>query len=171
MTALSAKQLTGKHVLTACLGFFGVMLAVNMVFVFLALSTFNGGEGGKAYQAGLEYNRTIEAARAQEALGWSHRIEVRGDGTVLVSVTDRNGAPVAGLSLSGDIGRPVADKFTRPLPFRELRPGTYGAEVGALEAGNWLVSLAIRDAPESQAPESQVIVYRAKERLWLKPNS
>ena len=166
MSAASVKSLTGKHVLAIILGFFGIMLAVNMVFLFFALSTFNGGEGGKAYQAGLDYNRTIAAARAQEQLGWSPRIEATTAGQVTVLLTDRNGAPVIALAVSGDIGRPAADKFTRPLVFKEVRPGTYAAEPGALDAGNWVVNLSAR-----ANTESEIVIYRAKERLWLKPNS
>jgi nitrogen fixation protein FixH len=166
MTAIGIKQLTGKHVFAICLGFFGVMLAVNMLFLFLALSTFNGGQGGKAYQTGLEYNRTIEAARVQEALGWSHRLETPGAGRIVVTLSEGSGAPVAGLALSGEIGRPVADKFTRPLAFSEMRPGIYAAEAGELDPGNWVVSLAARPAAANDT-----VIYRAKERLWLKPNS
>jgi nitrogen fixation protein FixH len=162
---LSVKQLTGKHVLTVCLGFFGVMLAVNVLFVFLAVSTFNGGEGGKAYQTGIEYNRTIESAREQERLGWSHRIEAAAAGQITVAVADRRGEPITGLTLAGDIGRPVADKFNRPLAFSEVRPGSYAARTDALDAGNWVVSIAAHAATGKPA------AYRIKERLWLKPNS
>lgn len=166
MIAIPTKPLTGKHVLLICFGFFGVMVAVNMVFLFLAVSTFNGGEGGRAYQAGLEYNRTIAAARAQEALGWSHRIETGEAGRIVVALTDRTGAPVWKLDLVGEVARPVADKFSRPLIFGEIRPGVYSAEAGMLEPGNWVVSLAARGRAQNDT-----VIYRAKERLWLKPNS
>lgn len=166
MMAMSVRRITGKHVLAICLGFFGIMLTVNMVFLFFALSTFNGGEGGKAYQTGLDYNRTIAAARAQDQLGWSHRIEAATAGQITVLLTGRNGAPITALAVSGDIGRPAADKFTRPLPFKEVRPGTYAAEAGALDAGNWVINLGAR-----ANSESEIVIYRAKERLWLKPNS
>jgi nitrogen fixation protein FixH len=165
MIAIPAKPLTGKHVLLICFSFFGVMLAVNAVFLFFALTTFNGGEGGRAYQAGLEYNHTIAAARAQEMLGWSHRIEA-GERWIVATLTDRAGAPVSGLSVTGEIGRPVADTFTRPLAFSEVRAGVHSAEAGMLDAGNWVVSLAAHKGAQANS-----VIYRAKERLWLKPNS
>jgi nitrogen fixation protein FixH len=167
MIAAPMKELTGRHVLFICLGFFGVMLAVNMLFVFYALSTMSGGEGGNAYQKGLDYNQVIEAARAQDALGWSRRIEAVAAGRVSIALADRNGAPVSGLALTGEIARPVADKFTRPLAFKEMRPGLYAAEAGALDAGNWVVSLEAARAGGAHDD----IVYQARERLWLKPNS
>ncbi len=167
MTAMTVREVTGKHVLIVMLAFFGVMLAVNAVFVVLALSTFNGGEGGRAYQRGLDYNRVIDAARAQDALGWSHRIEVTQPGQVSLSVSERNGAPVAGLVLDAEIARPVDDRFTRPLAFREVAPGAYAADLAGLEPGNWVVSLAA----SRRGGADRNIIYRAKERLWLKPNS
>jgi nitrogen fixation protein FixH len=167
MTAIPIREVTGRHVLIAVLAFFGVMLAVNAVFVVFALSTFNGGEGGRAYQRGLDYNEVIAAARAQEALGWSHRLEVARAGQVSLSLSDRNGAPVAGLVLDAEIARPVADRFTRALAFREVAPGAYAADLAGLEPGNWVVSLA---ASRRGGPDRSII-YRAKERLWLKPNS
>lgn len=166
MTPLSAKPLTGKHVFVILLGFFGTMLAVNTVFLVSALSTFNGGEGGKAYQAGLRYNQTIAAARAQDRLGWSHGIEAGAAGEVRVLLQDSQGKPVGALVLAGEIARPVAEKFTRGLVFKELQPGLYVANAGPLDAGNWVVSFSAR--PDERDP---AILYRAKERLWLKPNS
>lgn len=163
----TVKQITGKHVLAMCLGFFGVMLAVNMVFVFYAVSTFGGGEGGKAYQRGLDYNTTIEAARQQEKLGWAHRVEAAANGAVRVSFAGKDGAPVTGLSLQGEIGRPVDDRFTRPLAFREVAPGAYAADAGSLEPGNWVVSIAAARLRS----EGEETLYRAKDRLWLKPKS
>lgn len=166
MTAISIKELTGKHVLIVCFAFFGVMLAVNSLFVFYALSTFNGGEGGRAYQRGLDYNQTIAEARAQDALGWSYWIEAGIAGQIAIVLKDKGGAPVTGLVLSGEIARPVSEKFTRALTFREAKPGTYAADVGPLNAGSWIASFtALRSA------EAKDIVYRGKERLWLKPNS
>lgn len=166
MSAASVKPLTGKHVLAIILGFFGIMLAVNMLFLFSALSTFNGGEGGKAYQAGLEYNRTIAAARQQDLLGWSHSVEADMAGEVRVTLRDGKGAPISMPELRGEIARPVAEKFTRTLIFKEVRPGLYVADAGALEAGNWMMSFAARAGEQNDA-----IIYRARKRLWLKPNS
>lgn len=166
MTAITTtRELTGKHVFLICLAFFGVMLAANSIFVVCALTTLGGGEGGKAYQKGLDYNRVIEAAKAQDALGWSHAISAGMGGRVSVTLKDASGAPLSGLAIDGEIARPVDDRFTRPLAFSETGPGVYAAEAGGLDAGNWVVALtAIR-------PRDRTIVYRAKERLWLKPNS
>lgn len=165
MTAITPKQLTGRHVLLICLAFFGAMIAANTIFVVYAVSTFNGDAGGNAYQRGLDYNAVIEAARAQEALGWLHRIEAGTAGQISVALKDRSGAPITGLTISGEITRPVDDRFTRPLVLTEVQHGLYAANAGSLDAGNWIITLT---ATRGQDPN---IIYRTKERLWLKPNS
>jgi nitrogen fixation protein FixH len=165
MTAGSIKPLTGKHVLLICFAFFGAMLVANSFFVFYALSTLNGGESGKAYQSGLDYNRTIEAARAQDALGWSDKIEASAAGLVSIRLTDRQGAPLTGLTLAGDVARPVNEKFTRQLTFNEAEPGLYAAQTAPLDLGSWIATVTVREHSDAD------VVYRAKERLWLKPTS
>lgn len=165
MTAISMKQLTGRHVLFALLGFFGVMLLANGIFLYFALSTFNGLQNPNAYQEGVNYNARIEAARRQDALGWSHSLTLANSGRVEVMIKDGSGGAVSGLSINGTIARPASDRFTHELAFSEAGLGLYRATVENIEPGNWIVSLQAAKTGASEDP-----VYRLKERLWLKPN-
>ena len=61
-------EIKGKHVLFAMLSFFGVILVVNGVFTYFALSTFTGVSTDDAYRRGRAYNQTIEAAMEDQAL-------------------------------------------------------------------------------------------------------
>ena len=164
MSAAIVRQMHGRHVAFILAGFFGVMLAVNGIFIYLAVTTFNGLESD-AYQKGLHYNDRIDAGSRQSALGWSHGVALGPDGTVRVSVKDREGAPVSGLAIAGNIARPVADRFTSALAFRESGTGTYLAPAALLPPGNWIVSL---QATRAESPSGQT-AYQIKERLWLKP--
>ena len=58
-------------------GAFGVVVAVNMVFMASAIRTFSGISTDQAYEKGLKYNQQIAAARSQEQLGWSLKPEVQ----------------------------------------------------------------------------------------------
>lgn len=165
MTAISVKQLTGRHVLFALFGFFGVMLLANGIFLYAALSTFNGLQNPNAYQEGINYNDRIEAARRQDALGWSHSVTLAKSGRVEIVFKDSSGDPVSGLSVSGTIARPVSDRYTRELAFNEVGLGLYAVNVENIEPGSWIVSLQAAK-PETAADP----MYRLKERLWLKPN-
>lgn len=167
MKAAAEKQLTGRHVLMALAAFFGVMLIANGIFLYMALSTFNGMDDPKAYQVGLDYNERIEAARKQAELGWSHRLEISPSGRIELGVSDKSGDPVSGLAFEGTIRRPVDSSMTRDLTFNEVGIGTYAATAEDLPEGSWIVSVK---GAKSSAAQAET-VYRLKERLWLKPNS
>ena len=156
----SKSGLKGWHVLAILIGFFGSIMAVNVVMAWFAISTFSGLDGNDSYQRGLDYNKTIADAAKQEQLGWTEDVVFMDNGAkVRVSVTSRETQAVAGLAMTGVIGRGATNQFDHALNFRETLPGSYEAETGGLAPGSWLVSLNAEGADGS---------YRLKERLWLK---
>ncbi len=167
MTVIAVKELTGRHVLFALFGFFGMMLVANGIFVYYALETFHGVDDPNAYQDGLSYNQRIEAERRQDALGWSHALTLSDGGRVMLTFNDKAGNPVSGLTVAGTLGRPVDDSFTHKLALKESGTGVYSARIEGLGAGTWIVSL---EASKLRGEGSETL-YRIKERLWLKPNS
>ena len=167
MSDIMMKEITGRHVLFWLLGFFGVMLMANGIFIYFALSTFEGVDNPNAYKQGLQYNQRIEAERRQAALGWTHAVSLKTADRLELSVQGRDGKPVSGLAVNGTVTRPVAADAAQELAFEETGLGVYAANMTALPPGNWIVSLkAIRSRPQGED-----MVYRIKERLWLKPNS
>lgn len=164
MSAAGGRRLTGPKVLAWLLGFFGLVMAVNGVFVYLALDSFSGLSTEQAYQKGLSYNETLRAGRAQRALGWRARVESEWRGLdrparIDVTLQDRDGAPLAGLSLSGNLRWPVKEGSDRALTFTDLGDGRYAGEAVLPYPGNWDLSLvAVRgDGAE----------MRIERRLWL----
>ena len=69
-TAPTGRILTGWKVLAIFVGFFVVYMTANSIMVYFASTTFRGLDGDRPYEAGLAYNRELEAAREQEKLGW-----------------------------------------------------------------------------------------------------
>lgn len=57
---------TGRLVLIWLLGFFGVCMAVNAFFIYMAVTTNWGVVSENAYQTGLHYNDLLEEARKRE---------------------------------------------------------------------------------------------------------
>ncbi len=129
----------GWHVLAAMVGFFGVIIAVNTVFITFALNTFPGEETRRSYVQGLEYNDVIEARRAQEALGWTASANLS-DGRALVEVLDAGGTPVTGLRLTGTLQHPADMTLDRELVFTEVRDGVYAAGAADLPEGRWTLA-------------------------------
>ena len=81
------KELKGWHVLLIMLGFFGVMFAVNGVFLYHAITSFPGEDVKKSYVQGLNYNQTLSARASQADLGWRAEAGLR-DGTIAFRLFD-----------------------------------------------------------------------------------
>ena len=87
---MAEREITGRHVLFGMVGAFGVIITVNVIMAWQAVSTFPGLEVKNSYVA----SQTFDAERrAQEALGWTTAAEVRG-GEVVLSIRDAQGLPV-----------------------------------------------------------------------------
>lgn len=139
-------RLTGWHVLGILSAFFGVMVAVNIVFVTAALKTHSG-EARYAYMRGLQFNEVLARERARSALGWTMRLELErpADAPAALSVvlTDRAGAPVRGALVSAVVGRPATQAQDVTLVFPETAPGIYRTPTPMLGPGAWRFSATV----------------------------
>jgi nitrogen fixation protein FixH len=157
-----ARELKGHHVLMALVGFFGVMLIVNGIFVYFALATFSGGDTSNPYRKGLDYNETLAAAERLAARGWQAEIGYDDkSGRLSVGVRDRAGAPVTGLDLAAAFSRPATDKEDRTVGLTEAEPGIYTADI-RLAPGAWVISVAPSADNDPSTP-----AYRLKHRLFV----
>jgi nitrogen fixation protein FixH len=149
-------KITGWHVLGAFLGLFGVMLAVNILFVVLALKTFSG-ETDHAYINGLKFNETLAANARQSALGWKMRLSLErptgGGGVFEAALTDKDGQPVTGATMRGTIARPTDANEDKDFAFTETAPGIYRGAVNELAPGRWrfMTRAKISGAPDFEA--------------------
>jgi nitrogen fixation protein FixH len=132
--------------------FVGLMLlvvAVNGTMMYFAESTFSGLDTDQAYQEGIDYNTTLQEAAANAALGWAAKTAftpaVAGSRHVTVTITDKTGAPIAGLQVSAHLVRPVSTAFDQALTLRSEAAGTYGADVALPALGSWELRLSARD--------------------------
>jgi nitrogen fixation protein FixH len=126
-------ELTGRHVLGIAVGAFGVIIAVNLVMAFQAVSTFPGLEVANGYVASQRFEAD---RRAQEALGWTVTPAYAG-GRLTLAVTDAEGLPAAMQSLEVLVGRTTASgDDMRPALARV--DGVWQADV-SLAHGKWMV--------------------------------
>ncbi len=101
----------------AFLAFFAVVLLANGTMIWLAFATWTGLETEGAYQKGLAYNRTLEQAEAQAALGWRVDLALEQQGRALalrLMLVDRHGSLIE----EADVTRGL-----RPPDPRGPRPG------------------------------------------------
>ncbi len=129
------REITGKHVLAITVSAFAVIIAVNVVMAWKAISTFPGLEVKNSYVA----SQTFDADRAaQEALGWTLTPEYDPVAKELrLAFTDKQGMPVLLADLSVLVGRTTeATDDTTPTFTREA--GVYVAKAD-LAAGKWMM--------------------------------
>lgn len=163
-------RLTGLHVLLAIVGFFLVTIAVNSVFVFLALDTFTGVESEHAYTDGLHFNNEIARREAQEQLNWraelSHNWSAdTGHLRVSFALQDNANEPMSSLAFVGRLRRPTDTALDRQIAFQETGIGIYSVDIADVPAGAWDVEIESDPAPAAGAAPQ---VFKAKKRIWLR---
>lgn len=131
------REITGRHVLFFTVGAFGVIIAVNLLMAYKAISTFPGLEVKNSYVA----SQSFDARRAgQKALGWDmeHSYDA-GAGRLTLRFTDAEGRPadVAGIDLL--VGRTTEAKDDQKP---EVTPVGDAFEAKLyLGAGRWMLKV------------------------------
>lgn len=142
-------ELTGRKVFMITAGFFGVIIAVNLVMATKAITTFPGIEVKNSYIA----SQTFDAERkAQTALGWSLAAAHEGGRLQLAFTDTATGLPSEVASLSVLVGRATeASGDQTPEFLREA--GVFTAPL-ALAPGKWLLRV------EATAPDGTLFRQR-----------
>ena len=133
-------ELTGRHVLFITVGAFGIIIAVNLVMAFKAVSTFPGLEVKNSYVASQTFDKD---RAAQEALGWV--VEPSYDGKDLaIIIRDKAGLPAPVAELEILVGRTTMAADDQK-PEMLYRGGIYSAPM-QLAPGAWLIHLEAKAA-------------------------
>lgn len=150
------REITGKHVLFFTVSAFAVIIAVNLVMAYKAISTFPGLEVKNSYVA----SQTFDHDRAaQEALGWTLTPEYDAAAKEMRLVfADKSGMPVAVNDLAVLIGRTTSSaEDIRPAFARQAGAYTAGADLGM---GKWMMQI------EARAEDGTL--FRQRVDLWVK---
>ncbi|WP_027155249.1 FixH family protein [Mesorhizobium sp. WSM2561] len=89
----SRREFTGKHMLLTVLGFFGIVIGVNLTMATLASTSWTGLVVENTYVASQQFNEKAREGRAQAALGWEGSLTIV-SGEVRYSVSDAKGTMV-----------------------------------------------------------------------------
>lgn len=132
-------QITGRQVFAFTAGAFGIIIAVNVLMAYKAVSTFPGLEVKNSYVASQNFDTE---RRAQEALGWDMVPEYDPAGVLILKFTDAAGLPVSLGDLSVLVGRSTsAAEDARPQFVHE--GGLYTASI-TLAPGHWMLKVEAR---------------------------
>lgn len=134
MSQSAARPFTGKHLAMIVVGFFAVVIAVNMTMATLASRTFSGVIVKNGYVASQDFDRWLEVGRVQAALGWSVAAGIDGD-RLVVDARDHSGRPLRAKAVA-TLSHPIDPHRVRTVALRERADGKLEALHG-LAPGQW----------------------------------
>jgi nitrogen fixation protein FixH len=121
-------------------GGMALVVVVNGIMAYYAISTFTGVTVPRAYERGRGYEQVLAEAARQDALGWKAEVTLAG-GALSVVATDRDGRAIPG-RIEGVLLRPL-DGSEVPLDFVARSTGRWAAEALALQRGQWEARLTL----------------------------
>lgn len=149
---MTEKIITGRKVFLMFAGAFSVIIAVNLLLAYKAVTTFPGLEVKNSYVA----SQNFDADRsAQLALGWTVRGSVEG-GQLVLKITDAKGNPVQVASLQATLGRATHTGDDQDPAF--VFDGTAYVAPVTLAPGNWNLRMLARAADGTKFRQ-RVVLY------------
>jgi nitrogen fixation protein FixH len=158
----SEPRLTGLMVLLYLFTFFAVVMGVNGLMIYEALSTMRGVDTESAYQAGRMFEHDVAMVKAQDDLHWQvdARLTTAPDDTrVELLARDEAGHVLTGMAASASFERPTDRGLDRGIALTEDLPGQYHGRV-KLVAGQWDLVVALSRHGQQ--------MFRSKNRIVLK---
>jgi nitrogen fixation protein FixH len=130
----------GRWIPWAFVGGMAIVVAVNLVLVWFAVTTFTGVTVPRSYERGRGYDAVLAEAARQDALGWRADVTLAG-GRLAVVATDRDGRALPG-RVEGLLLRPL-EGTEIPLRFAPTGGGRWAAEVTPPQRGQWEARLTL----------------------------
>jgi nitrogen fixation protein FixH len=125
-----------------------VILTANGALIWLAIGSWTGVATEEAYDKGLAYNRNLDAARAQAALGWRSELETRVtqglSAEIRFALTDARGSPIDDADVVAVFERPAQPEADFRLTLAGRGGGVYGTAFELPLAGLWRLHLTAR---------------------------
>ena len=134
-------QFSGRHILAILLAFFGLVIVVNVYMAHLATATFTGEVTDNGYVASQNFNRWLDEAAREKALGWKAVVARQADGRLVVTVS---GPGTEGAALAGQADRPLGTGVAaiRNIAFTRGAGGSFVSDA-KLADGRWHLRLTL----------------------------
>jgi nitrogen fixation protein FixH len=131
----TGREFTGRHMLIITVSFFAVVIAVNLTLAYFANSSWSGLVVQNSYVASQSFDKDMQIARRQHALGWQDQTTLTRD-ALQVALKDRDGLPLTGLSVRATLRRTVTELQDLHLKLNEGASGIYSTTV-TIDPGVW----------------------------------
>lgn len=137
----------GRHMSAILVAGFAVVIAVNVYAAVVAKRTFGGVVVDNSYVASQDYNRWLDEAARERALGWHATPLRRVDGRIQATL---EGVPAPAL-ISGEARHPLGGQ-----PDVSLHFDAQGLSRERLPAGRWTLRLSVQSGRQQFRSESNV---------------
>jgi nitrogen fixation protein FixH len=148
MTPSNETRRCDRWIPWAFVGFFAIVLAANGMLVYFAAASWTGLDTEEYYIKGLTYNRTLEEAARQRALGWKGtlalRPAVRGGQELALELRDSKGLGLSGGTVQAEFVRPTHTGYDFSVNLTDRGNGRYVAAVALPLPGQWDVRVDVR---------------------------
>lgn len=146
-----ARRFTGRHATAIIVGFFGVVIVVNLTMASFATSTFGGVVVKNSYVASQEFNGWLDAAEEQRALGWDAVTAWRPDNRLAVRLS---GVP-EGAAVKATARHPLGRMPDRAITFSAIGNDRFLSDT-TLPEGRWHLRLEVTAAGKSWRREEEL---------------
>tara|TARA_R110001592_G_scaffold29350_3_gene106507 strand:+ start:20670 stop:21131 length:462 start_codon:yes stop_codon:yes gene_type:complete len=131
---MNAPKPYGKQVLAYFVLFFGTIIIVNAVFIYIAVKSHTGVITENPYEKGLRYDQTISQAKAQQKMKDKVTFE---NGTLRWTLKDKDNSLVKDAYVTAKIIRPVQDGYDINITLNYNETGYYEAALNLPLKGLW----------------------------------
>lgn len=147
-------EITGRHVFAITASAFAVIIGVNLLLAWKAVTTFPGLEVKNSYVASQGFD---DRKSAQEALGWTMQPSFEA-GRITLTFLDAAGLPVQVTDLDVLVGRTTEAKDDVWPVFAPIGDA-YAADV-ALARGKWMVKVTARAKDGTMFEQRSVLLVK-----------
>lgn len=141
---------------------FLVVVAVNGVMIYFAVSTNAGLETENHYVKGIRYNAALAGAREQQARGWHVALDFQSPearkGRISLTLRDRDDNMLRDATATLRAVRPVAEGHDFDIELSSLGDGRFGADADFPLPGVWDLKLTVDHAAGD---------YQEIKRIWV----
>lgn len=129
------RAFTGRHMWLLVIGFFGVIIAVNVGMAVVASTSWTGLVVTNSYVASQQFEQKRLAHQAQKAAGWQATFTYS-PGLAKLDVVDGAGSPIDLGPVTLKVNRPVGGHDDQAVVFQRAPDGRYAAPL-QLAPGVW----------------------------------
>jgi nitrogen fixation protein FixH len=157
MTAVSQRR--SAYIPWIFVAGFGVIIAVNAIMIWFAVSSFSGLYSANPREQGLHYNDVLAQQHKRDALGWKVDVAWQPSASRMeIDLHDAAGQPLAGARVMANLVRPVEKRAPIAVALQPVDIGRFVARIDLPAHGNWDVDIAVECAGQR---------YAATRRMFL----